>query len=172
MPLQYTTVGLRNWRAVREIGMGMAMCPGNMHQGVFMDFPVSLGGYEFTKSPDDPCVLQLIHCPYGKVGEPAAKQYRDARYRMLRLKFEDYEEEIRRHLTGMLPSSSFSFDRDVESLTVNRWAHGYTVAGPGDTVQRGRRPVGRITIANSDSAPQADAKAAIRMGWRAVNELG
>ncbi|MEE2776548.1 MAG: FAD-dependent oxidoreductase [Acidobacteriota bacterium] len=172
-PLQYTTVGLRNWLAIREIGMGMAMCPGNMHQGVFMDFPVSLGGYEFTKTPDDPCVLMMIHCPYGETpGAPRLEQFREARYRMLRLEFDDYEAEIRRHLTGMLPQSSFDFDRDVESITVNRWAHGYTIAGPGDSVERGRQPFGRITVANCDSAAEADAKAAIRMGWRAVNELG
>jgi len=49
-PLQYTSVGLKNWRAIREIGMGMAMSPGNMHQAVLMDFPVSMGGYEYTKT--------------------------------------------------------------------------------------------------------------------------
>ncbi|MEM1246260.1 MAG: NAD(P)-binding protein [Acidobacteriota bacterium] len=171
-PLQYTTVGLRNWRAIHEIGMGMAMCPGNMHQGVFMDFPVNLGSYEFTKTPDGPCVLMMIHCAYGRTpGAPRRKQFRDARFRMLRLKFSDYESEIRRHLSGMLPKDSFDFDRDVESITVNRWAHGYTIPGPGDSVEKGRQPFGRITVANCDSAPAADAKAAIEMGHRAVSEL-
>ena len=55
----------------REIGMGLAMSPGNMHQAVLMDFPVSLGGYEYTKTPDDPCVLQMISCPYGR---PSARR--------------------------------------------------------------------------------------------------
>ena len=48
---------------------------------------------------------------------------------MLNLQFDDYEEEIRAHLSGMLPKQLFDFGRDVESITVNRWAHGYTVAG-------------------------------------------
>ena len=87
------------------------------------------------------------------------------------MQFSDYEAEIRSHLSGMLPSDTFDFDRDVESITVNRWAHGYTYAGPGDSVEKGRQPFGRITIANCDSAPGADAKTAIDMGWRAVNEL-
>ena len=65
-PLQYTTVGLRNWRAMKELGIGLAMSPGNMHQAVLMDFPVSMGGYEYTKTPDDPCVIQMISCPYGE----------------------------------------------------------------------------------------------------------
>jgi spermidine dehydrogenase len=171
-PLQYTSVGLRNWRAMKEMGIGLAMSPGNMHQAVMMDFPVSMGGYEYTKTPDDPCVVQMISCPYGEMGAPVLEQYREARYMMLGLQFEDYEEEIRAHLSGMLPKELFEFDRDVESITVNRWGHGYTVAGPGESVRRGRQPFGRITIANCDSAPAADAKAAIDMAARAVNELG
>ena len=171
-PLQYTSVGLRNWRAIKEIGMGFAMCPGNMHQSVMMDFPVSMGGYEYTKTPDDPCVIQMISCPYGTEGAPRVDQFREARETMLSLEFEDYEDEIREHLSGMLPKGSFEFDRDVESITVNRWAHGYANGGPGDSTRIGRQPFGRITIANSDSAPGADAQVAMMMAWRAVNELG
>lgn len=170
-PLQYTTVGLKNWRALQALGIGMAMSPGNMHQAVLMDFPVSMGGYEFTRKPDDPCVLQMISCPYGQVGAPQQEQYREARYRMLGMQFDDYEQEIRRHLGGMLPAELFNFDRDVASITVNRWAHGYALGGPGDSTRIGRQPFGRITIANSDSAPGADAKTAMLMGYRAVHEL-
>ncbi len=170
-PLQYTSVGLKNWRAIREIGMGLAMSPGNMHQAALMDFPVTMGGYEYTKTPGDPCVIQMISCPYGTVGAPKLDQIREARYRMLSLQFKDYEQEIRNHLSGMLPKGSFDFDRDVESISVNRWAHGYTTSGPEDSVEKGRQPFGRITIANSDSAPGNDAKIAIMMASRAVNEL-
>jgi spermidine dehydrogenase len=171
-PLQYSSVGLKNWRAMKEMEIGMAMSPGNMHQAVLMDFPVSMGGYEFTKTPDDPCVIQMISCPYGDVGAPADEQFVDARYRMLEMEFADYENEIRKHLSGMLPKELFEFDRDVESITVNRWAHGYTVGGPGDSVRKGRQPFGRITVANCDSAPGADVKTAIDMAFRAVKELG
>jgi len=170
-PLQYTTVGLKNWRAMKEAEIGMAMSPGNMHQAVLMDFPVSMGGYEYTRTPDDPCVIQMISCPYGAVGASRSDQYRAARLRMLNLEFKDYEEEIRSHLSGMLPKGLFDFERDVESITVNRWPHGYTVGGPGDSARIGRRPFGRITIANCDSGPGADMKIAIEMASRAVNEL-
>ena len=171
-PLIYTTVGLRHWRALQAQGLGLAMCPGNMHQTAFIDFPVSLGGYEYTQSPDDPCVIQMISCPYSEeIGKPRAEQYREARYQMLSRQFSDYESEIREHLSGMLSSDYFDFDSDVASITVNRWAHGYTVAGPGNSVEIGRAPHGRITIANSDSAPAADAIAAMEMGHRAVGEL-
>lgn len=171
-PLLYTSVGLRNWRAMKEMEIGIAMSPGNIHQAVLMDFPVTMGGYEYTKTPDDPCVIQMISCPYGDtIGAPAREQYREARYKMLGLQFKDYEEEIRAHLSGMLGKALFNFDRDVASITVNRWGHGYTVGGPGDSVIKGRQPFGRITIANCDSASSSDAKAAIDMASRAVNEL-
>ena len=157
---------------MKEMEIGMAMSPGNMHQAVMMDFPVSMAGYEYTKTPEDPCLIQMISCPYGAtIGAPAMEQYREARYKMLGLQFKDYENEIRTHLGGMLPKELFDFDRDVESITVNRWGHGYTVGGPGDSVEVGRQPFGRITIANCDSAPGADAKTAIEMGLRAVGEL-
>jgi len=147
------------------------MSPGNMHQAVLMDFPVSLGGYEYTKTPNDPCVIQMICCPYGTLGNSIEEQFREARHRMLSLQFEDYEQEIRRHLSGMLPTEEFDFERDVASISVNRWAHGYSTGGPGDSTRIGRQPFGRITIANSDSAPGADAKTAMMMAHRAVNEL-
>jgi spermidine dehydrogenase len=72
----------------------------------------------------------------------------------------------------MLPATSFNFDSDVASISVNRWGHGYTVAGPGDSTAVGRQAFGRITIANCDSAPGADAQTAIMMASRAVDELG
>ncbi len=90
---------------------------------------------------------------------------------MLSLKFSDYEDEIRRHLNSMLPRGTFDFDRDVASISVNRWAHGYTTGGPGDSTRIGRQPFGWITIANSDSAPGSDAKTAMMMASRAVSEL-
>ncbi len=91
---------------------------------------------------------------------------------MLSLQFSNYEQEIRSHLNGMLPRELFDFDRDVASISVNRWGHGYTTGGPGDSTRIGRQPFGRITIANSDSAPGADAIIAMMMAHRAVNELG
>ena len=171
-PLIYTTVGLRHWRALKAEEIGFAMCPGNTHQAVFMDFPVSLGDYRYTESADAPCILQMISCPYSETpGKPREEQYREARYQMLARQFSDYESDIRTHLSGMLPSQHFQFDRDVAGITINRWAHGYTVAGPAGTAKIGRQPFGRIAIANADSAPAADALEAMMMGHRAVLEL-
>ena len=149
LPIQVTTVGLRNWRAMKELGIGMAMSPGNMHQVAGMDYPISMGGYEFTRTPDDPCAIYMTSVPVGEtVGAPPVKQFREARHRMLALEFNDYETEVREHLSGMLPKNLFEFDRDV-----------------------GRQPFGRITIANIDSAPSSYVNVAIDQAWRAVREL-
>jgi len=179
MPMQYTTVGLKNWRAMKEMEIGFAWSPGNMHQVVMMDFPVSMGGYRYTKTPDDPCVIVMMGCPFGEVGAPPVEQFREARYTMLELEFSDYEKEIREHLRGMLPRGSFEFDRDVESITVNRWAHGYAHWGSAlfdpdmyEMAVKGRQPFGRITVANADSNANAYIHVAIDQAWRAVKELG
>ncbi|MCH7535173.1 MAG: hypothetical protein IH948_05425, partial [Bacteroidetes bacterium] len=169
VPLQYSTVGLKNWRAIKETGIGMAMCPGNMHQVVGMDYPISMGGYEYTRTPDDPCILHMRCAPVGEtVGAPRIDQYREARYKMLGLQFKDYEDEIREHLGGMLPKELFDFDRDVQSISVNRWAHGYIYGNPGKV---GRQRFGRITIANSDAGSSSLVQSAIDQAWRAVKEL-
>ena len=169
VPLQYTTVGVTNWRAMKEMGIGMAMCPGNIHQVVGMDYPVSMGGYEFTKTPDDPCILHMRSAPVGETaGAPRVEQFREARYRMLGLTFDDYEEEIREHLGGMLPTELFDFDDHVKSITINRWAHAYSHGNPGPI---GRQPFGRITIANSDAVDSSLLQSAVEQAWRAVKEL-
>jgi len=170
VPLQYTTVGVTNWRAMKEMGIGMAMCPGNIHQVVGMDYPVSMGGYEFTKTPNDPCILHMRSAPAGaSIGAPRVEQYREARYKMLALQFKDYEEEIREHLGGMLSKELFDFDKDVKSISINRWGHAYAHGNPGAV---GRQPFGRITIANSDSVGGSSMPAAVGQAWRAVKELG
>jgi len=161
VPLQYTTVGVTNWRAMKEMGIGMAMCPGNIHQVV---------GMEFTKTANDPCILHMRSAPVGEtVGAPRVEQFREARYRMLGLQFKDYEEEIREHLGGMLPKELFDFDKDVKSISINRWGHAYAHGNPGVI---GRQPFGRITIANSDAISSSLMQSAVEQAWRAVQELG
>ena len=122
----------------------------------------------------------MVGCPFGKTAcAPPVEQFREVRHRMLGLHFKDYENEIREHLGGMLPKGSFEFDRDVESITVNRWPHGYAYGGSKlydpdmpEIARTGRRPFGRITIANCDSGLSSYLHSAVAQAWRAVKELG
>jgi hypothetical protein len=63
----------------------------------------------------------------------------------------------------------FNFDKDVKSISINRWAHAYAHGNPGAV---GRQPFARITIANSDSIGGSGMPSAVAQAWRAVKELG
>jgi spermidine dehydrogenase len=82
----------------------------------------------------------------------------------------------------MLGKSGFVGERDVASITVNRWAHGYACGGndlfdePVTGVEpppwvRARQRIGRISIANSDAAGVSLTQAAFDQADRAVREL-
>ena len=81
----------------------------------------------------------------------------------------------------MFGSGGFNADRDIEAITVNRWPHGYAdgLDGLDDPIWEpgqapniiGRRPFGRITVANSDAGAAASTGAAIEQALRAVSEL-
>jgi len=81
----------------------------------------------------------------------------------------------------MFVSGGFAAARDITAITVNRWPHGYgyeynPLFDPEwpDGHQPhilGRKPFGRITIANSDSGATAYTDVAIDQAHRAVSEL-
>jgi spermidine dehydrogenase len=98
--------------------------------------------------------------------------------------YETIERNIRRQLAGSLSEGGFDPARDIEAITVNRWAHAYVnEANPlYDEIYeddederylfvRGRKPFGRITIANSDAGSTSMLDVAIDQAHRAVHEL-
>jgi len=181
-PLVYSAVSLRNWRAIREVGLGAADCPGSFHQSVLLDYPVRMGGYELSDDPARPMIVTMIHVPLAdRYGTPPREQFRQGRFKLLTMPFAQFETSVKEHLDGMLGPTGFDPDRDIHAITVNRWAHGYAYQGsalydPDMTPERGphvlgRRPLGRITIANSDAGARAYMDTAIDQAWRAVQEL-
>ena len=80
----------------------------------------------------------------------------------------------------MFGAHGFDADRDIEAITVNRWSHGYAYEymdlydpnwDEGQAPHElGRKPIGRISIANSDSEAHAYLQAAIDAADRAVGE--
>ena len=179
-PLVYTNVLLRNWHAMKNLGVRRAYCPNGLYHSIAMDFPVSLGDYQFAKSPDDPVVLHLVHVPYTRdTGLSAKDQWRLGRRHMMARSFADHERSIRQQLTSILEPGGFNARRDIEAITVNRWPHGYTYeyiplwdkrSGERPHV-RARKTQGRVAIAGSDSGASAYADAAIDQAFRAVNDL-
>ena len=179
-PFLYTHVAIRNWEAFQKLGIHQIMAPGAYHLYTALDFPVSIGDYKFSSRPEEPAVLFMLRTPCSP-GAPRRDQYRAGRYELLSTKFETIERNIREQLQRMLGEVGFDAARDIEAITVNRWAHGYAYEydwysdhdlppGPRPNVL-GRKPFGNITIANSDSAARAYTDAAIDEAWRAVAEL-
>jgi spermidine dehydrogenase len=179
-PLVYTHVALRNWIAFSRLGVHQIVSPGGYHTYTALDFPVSLGKYEFPSRPEEPAVLFMLRTPC-KPGLPVRDQNRTGRYELLQTPFSKLERNIREQLGRMLGGAAFDPAADITGITVNRWAHGYAYTPFGlDTPEwkegeqpwvKGRQPFGRIAIANSDAGASAYTDVAVDQAYRAVSEL-
>ena len=186
MPILYTSVVLNNWRAWKQLGIGAAVSSGSYHPVVMLDFPVSFGGQDYPNDPDEPILVHMERFPHRtNAGFSPRDQRRLGRHELLATPFETMERNIRQQLTSMLSGGDFDPARDITGITVNRWAHGYSdgfydiddpwMGGRDDERRpyvRGRKPFGRITIANSDAGGSAMLESAVLQGYRAVEELG
>ncbi|PHZ85217.1 NAD(P)/FAD-dependent oxidoreductase [Paremcibacter congregatus] len=186
VPLTYINVALTNWRAFKRAGCSAVHAPHGFFHDMVLDFPVSMGGYDFSSTPDQPILLHMVHTPLRQgEGLSAREQHRQGRHDIYNMSFADYETEIRRHLEAILGPYGFNFDDDIAAITVNRWPHGYAYEynelwEPWDWVDGkhagphiiGRQKMGRVSIANSDSEASAYVNAAFDAAYRAVEEQG
>jgi spermidine dehydrogenase len=179
-PLVYTHVALRNWAAFDKLGIHHIVAPGGYHSYTALDFPVSLGQYKFPSDPNEPMVLFMLRTPC-RPGLSPRDQHRAGRMELLQTPFATFERNIRDQLTRMLGGAGFDSARDIEGITVNRWAHGYAFTPNSlfdpDWKQEekpwviGRKRFGSIAIANSDAGADAYTNVAIDQAHRAVTEL-
>jgi hypothetical protein len=75
VPLVYSSVFIRNWRAFHKLGIQSVSAPNMWHTAVGLDQPVSIGEYKFAKTPDEPTVLHLSTSP-NKPGLPRKQQHK------------------------------------------------------------------------------------------------
>jgi spermidine dehydrogenase len=181
MPLVYTNVQISNWKAFQKLGISAIYAPGAYFSNITLDFPVSMGNYHYPNSPDESCLLHLLHVPC-KPGATCKDQYRAGRWQLLSTPFETFERQVRDELGRVLSAGDFDPARDIEAITVNRWPHGYAYEynelfeplGQPKSERPcviGRQPFGRIKIANSDADGHAYTNTAIDQGYRAVREI-
>jgi len=180
VPLLYTHVAIQNWEPFTKLGVQDIVSPGSYHCYTSLDFPVSLGEYKFPSKPTEPAALFMLRTPC-KPGLPARDQYRYGHMELFTTPYETFERNIRDQLGRMLGAQGFDPARDIAAITVNRWTHGYayeytTLWDPPFAPDErpcvmGRKPFGRITIANSDAGAKAYTDCAINQAWRAVDEL-
>ncbi|MFZ0006822.1 MAG: NAD(P)-binding protein [Steroidobacteraceae bacterium] len=180
VPLVYTNVLLRNWSALKNLGVGTVYCPTSYFSEVDLDYPVSIGNYRYPSSPEQPCVLRLERVPC-KPGLPAKAQYRAGRAELFTTPFSTFEHQVRDQLGRMFGAGGFDAQRDILGITVNRWPHGYAYSystlfdpewpeGKAPHIV-GRQRFGRIAIANADSGAEAETSIAIAEALRACREL-
>jgi spermidine dehydrogenase len=181
VPIVYTNVVVANWTSFRQLGFSEVYAPGSYHSRVNLDLPVSIGAYHCARTPEDPIVLHLVRTPC-RPGLPARDQHRAGRMELQTTTFATFEREIRGQLARILGPGGFDPARDIRAITVNRWAHGYAyqynslfdafwLDGGALPCVAGRRPLGRIAIANADAAAYAYTDAAIDQAYRAVAEV-
>jgi len=176
----FTQLALKNWTALHKLGVRAVYAPGSYYPSVRMNHPVTIGGYRFSSSPDEPIALLMIHVPT-KPGLSQRDQRRAGQHEILATPFETYERHAHDQLDRMFGPGGFESRRDVAAITVNRWTHGYayeysTMWDPDWPESErpyvvARQPFGRITIANSDARAKSQTWAAIGEAHRAVMEL-
>ena len=180
VPLMYTNVFLRNWKAWKTLGIRRFSAPGMYYSSGTLDFPVSIGGYACPKDPDEPIVVHLVRYPTTP-GLSRREQNRAGMHELLGTSFETIELETRRELARVLAGGGFDAARDILAITANRWPHGYaytpdTLGDPDLPYEQmpyvvGRRALGRLAIANADSEAAAFTNSAIDAAHRAVQDL-
>ncbi len=179
-PLVYTHIAIQNWRAFQKLGIHQIVSPGCYHNYTALDFPVNIGDYKFPSDPSEPMVLFMLRTPC-KPGLSERDQHRMGRFELIGTPYSTFERNIRDQLGRMLGSAGFDPARDIQAITVNRWAHGYAFT-PNSLFDPdwpegeqpwvvGRQKFGRIAIANSDAGANAYTNEAIDQAYRAVREL-
>jgi spermidine dehydrogenase len=183
VPFIWANVVLKSSVAVHKGGASVYQCPGSFFPLVSHAPPVTLGDYRASDQPEEPMVMFMGHmpAPEGDGTQSGRDLCRLGRYRLLTTPFADYEKEIRKQLTGMFGQYGFDADRDIGAITINRWSHGYAyeymelhdpVWKKGEAPHElGRKPIGHISIANSDSEAHAYVQSAIDAALRAVDEV-
>jgi spermidine dehydrogenase len=181
VPLLYTNVLIRNWTSFQKLATNTIYAPGMYFTAINLDLPVSIGGYECTKKPEDAIVVHMMKTPC-KPGRPAREQHKLGRIQLFTTTFDTYERNIREQLGRMLGPGGFDPATDILAITVNRWPHGYAyeynslfdqfwLEGGETPCQIARKPFGRIVIANCDADAYAYTDGAIDQAYRAVHEL-
>src|SRR5438270_11595394 len=181
VPLLYTNVLLRNWMSFQKLGANSVYAPGMYHTGLNLDLPVSMGGYDCARKPEEPIVVHMMKAACHP-GLPARQQHVFGRMELYNTTFETMERNIRAQLARTLCPGGFDPARDIAAITVNRWPHGYAyeynslfdsfwVEGGETPCEVARRTHGRIAIANADAGAYAYQDEGIKQAYRAVSEL-
>jgi spermidine dehydrogenase len=181
VPLVYTAVALRDWKAFERLGIRHVATPGMYHSEFHLEEPTTIGDYRASPSTSgEPVIVRMERTPC-KAGLSERDQHHVGQHELLTTPFSSFERNVREQLARVLGAGGFDPARDIDAIVVNRWPHGYAYEynhlfdpewpkgeRPCDVA---RRCFGRIAIANSDAAAAAYTDQAIDQAFRAVQDL-
>jgi spermidine dehydrogenase len=181
VPLLYTNVAIRNWKAFQKAGASSIYAPSCYHSHMTLEIPVSIGGYACSQKPEEPIMVHMMKTPC-KPGRPAREQHLLGRVELFNTTFETMERNIREQFAAVVGPGGFDPANDITAITVNRWPHGYAyeynslwdkfwLEGGETPCEVARKPFGRISIANADAGAYAYTDCAIDHAYRAVGEI-
>ena len=90
-----------------------------MFKYLHLDFPVSMGDYQYSQNPDQPIVVSAWYSPRER-GLTNIQQYKAGRAKLLQMSYQDFENDIFNHFDGMLGSTRVLMHNETFSaITVN-----------------------------------------------------
>ena len=190
VPLIYGRGVLNNWQAWADARISSVSPRG---KSLFWDSTSISAGARFgsaygptpNEPPAAPASLTFTVVPNDPLRVPQIAAYESGREQLFAMSFADLEGALYDVIDRSVNKSGGDFDpeRDLHSLTINRWNYGYaheltsvwdpSVYGPvaNQPQVRGRVPFRNVSIANSDSGAMAYTHSAISEGFRAIEDL-
>ncbi len=181
-PMLYTKILLKDWQAFKKLGVSQLYCPKSPYCLVMIDYPVSMGGYQYPQNPDEPMVIHMVRMcvPYG-TGKDLLATLKQGRSELYEKPYADLEKQAFDQLQEIVGLVGDSIQGKVLAVTINRWSHGYcyeendlydTPEETKQTLATVQKSIGNIHIAASDAAWLPYMDGALHQAWRAVNEIG
>lgn len=181
VPLIYTKLLLKDWQAFKKLGTHSLYAPKSPYVLVMLDYPVSMGGYQFPDSPDEPMVVHMVRVPvpYG-TGKDLRTACQVGRTEVFAKRFSDFEKDAIDQLSEIFSLADDNLKDKVLAVTVNRWSHGYSYEEnilyddedtAANTQALAQTAIGNIHFANSDASWEPYMHGAINQGVRAIKEI-
>lgn len=179
VPMIYGKVAVKNSQAFQKLGVHSLYAPEAPYCLVKLDDPVSMGGYQFPQTADEPMIIHMVKIATDFAGKTAREMYKAGRRHLAAQNYEALEKEMLDQLRSIYAVAGEKLDDVLVAVTLNRWAHGYSYEQTGlydsdssaeKATETMQKRVGNIFIAGSDAAWMPYVHGAVDQAYRAVNE--
>ncbi|OSI15268.1 NAD(P)-binding protein [Neisseria dumasiana] len=179
VPMVYGKAVVKNSKAFQKLGVHSLYAPDAPYCLVKLDDPVSMGGYQFPQTADEPMVIHMVRIATDFTGQTARDMYKSGRRALNSQSYESLEKEMLDQLRSIYDVAGEKLDTVLVAVTLNRWAHGYSYEQTGlwdsdssaeNATSSMQKRIGNIFIAGADAAWMPYVNGAIDQAYRAVAE--